>query len=111
MYFEIDRYWNDMSSSGGFTGREYNVRIVTDTQVEKEYIVEQMIKLVSETFYQKKGYYIVSICDEDEKFLVSEVEEVIRNKVSRKGLNKRGGNYEMTFSIKFDNQGWWPDET
>jgi hypothetical protein len=111
MFFEIDTDWKEMYSSGGVTGSELYFRIITDCVVEKDFIVQKVLGHISKNLDSDEEYYIVEIMDDQEKFLKSEVEEVVKDKVSRKGLNKRGGNWEMVFSIKFDNQGWWPDET
>lgn len=110
MYFDIETEWKDMTCQLGFTGNELKIRIVSDTLIEKEYIFEKLMKKINKELGSDGDYYRVSICDEYESFLKSEVVEVVRGKISRNGLKTRGGNYEMKFSIKFDNQGWWPDE-
>lgn len=111
MFFEIDTDWKEMYSSGGATGSELYFRIIADCVVEKDLIVQKVLDRIGKELDSNEEYYIVEIIDDREQFLKSEVEEVVVDKVSRKGLNKRGGNWEMVFSIKFDNQGWWPDET
>ena len=110
MFFQIDTDWKEMNCQLGVTGSELCFRIITDCVVEKELIVQKVLERISKEVRSYDEYYIVEILDDPETFLKSEVEEVVKDKVGRKGLNKRGGNWEMVFSIKFDNQGWWPDE-
>lgn len=113
MYFDIETEWRDMTCQMGFTGNELLIRIVSDSVVDREFIFKKLMSVVDKELESDGDYYEVSMCagDEWERFLKSEVVEVIRSKVERNGLNKRGGNYEMKFSIQFDNQGLWPDET
>ena len=110
MFFEIDTDWKEMYNQCGITGSELCFRIITDCVVEKDLIVEKVLERIRKEVRSYEENYIVEIMDNREMFLKSEVEEVVKDKVNRKGLNKRGGNWEMVFSIKFDNQGWWPDE-
>jgi hypothetical protein len=109
-YFDIETEWRDMTCQMGFTGNEMKIRIVSDSVVDKEFIFEKLMGVIEKEIRGDGEYYKVSVCDEWEKYLKSEVVEVVRSKISRNGLDKRGRNYEMKFSIKFDNQGWWPDE-
>lgn len=112
MYFEIDMDWKEMSNQCGITGQELKIRIISDEVVGKDFILEKLKQKVGSELRDCGDTYRVEIYDGSyEYYLKSEVVEVIRSKIERNGLNKRGGNYEMKFSIKFDNQGWWPDET
>jgi len=111
MYFDIETDWKDMTCQLGITGQELKIRIVSDTLVDREFIFENLMEKIDSELRDCGDTYRVEIYDGSyEYYLKSEVVEVVRSKISRNGLNKRGGNYEMKFSISFDNQGWWPDE-
>jgi len=110
MYFEIDAEWKSMYCQAGPTGMELAVRVICDEVVSDEMIWKNVLKKLDADLHSDGMYYFVEMPDEDtERFLKTDVVDVIRRKVVV-GLQSRGKNYEMKFSIKFDNQGWWPDD-
>lgn len=111
-FFEIECDWKEMTCQMGITGSELIVRIDSDSKVDKEFIVSNLLKKIDTELYSEGDDYTIVHYDggNNEHYPKTEVEEVVRRKVNKNGLNKRGNNYQMKFSIKFDNQGWWPDD-